>query len=48
LAARIGGASPIDAARAGHRLAGIVIMTPGAIIAREAMPKNIVKTGAYS
>jgi len=48
LAARIGGASPIDAARAGHRLAGIVIMTPGAIIAREAMPKNIAKTGAYS
>jgi 2-dehydro-3-deoxygluconokinase len=48
LAARIGGALPIDAARAGHRLAGIVIMTPGAIIAREAMPKNIVKTGAYS
>ncbi len=48
LAARIGGASLIDAARAGHRLAGIVIMTPGAIIAREAMPKNIVKTGAYS
>jgi hypothetical protein len=28
-----------------HRLAGIVIMTPGAIIAREAMPKNIAKTG---
>jgi 2-dehydro-3-deoxygluconokinase len=48
LAARIGGASPIDAARAGHRLAGIVIMTPGAIIAREAMPQNVVKTGAYS
>lgn len=48
LAARIGGALPIDAARAGHRLAGIVIMTPGAIIEREAMPKNIVKTGAYS
>jgi len=48
LAARIGGASPIEAGRAGNRLAGIVIMTPGAIIAREAMPKNIVKTGAYS
>src|SRR5258706_5056251 len=48
LAARIGGASPIDAGRAGHRLTGIRILTPGAIIAREAMPKNIVKTGAYS
>ena len=48
LAARIGGASPIEAARTGHRLAGIVIMSPGAVIVREAMPKDILKTGAYS
>jgi 2-dehydro-3-deoxygluconokinase len=48
LAARIGGASLADAALAGHRLAGIVIMTPGAIVAREAMPNNIVRTGKHS
>jgi 2-dehydro-3-deoxygluconokinase len=48
LAARIGGASPIEAARTGHRLAGIVILSPGAVIVREAMPKDILKTGAYS
>jgi 2-dehydro-3-deoxygluconokinase len=41
LAARIGGASPREAAAAGHRLAGAVIMSPGAVIPREAMPKEI-------
>jgi len=41
LAARLRGASAAEAARAGHRLAGVVIMSPGAIIPREAMPKNI-------
>jgi 2-dehydro-3-deoxygluconokinase len=41
IAARIGGASPRDAALAGHRLAGAVIMSPGAVIPREAMPARI-------
>ena len=38
LAARLAGADPIDAARAGHRLAGVVVCHPGAIIPRSAMP----------
>ena len=38
LAARLAGATPIDAARAGHRLAGVVVCHPGAIIPRAAMP----------
>jgi 2-dehydro-3-deoxygluconokinase len=38
IAARLAGAEPIDAARAGHRLAGVVVCHPGAIIPREAMP----------
>lgn len=38
LAARLDGADPIAAARAGHRLAGVVVCYPGAIIPREAMP----------
>jgi 2-dehydro-3-deoxygluconokinase len=38
LAARLAGATPIDAARAGHRLAGVVVGHPGAIIPRAAMP----------
>jgi 2-dehydro-3-deoxygluconokinase len=38
LAARLAGAAPIDAARAGHRLAGVVVCHPGAIIPRAAMP----------
>lgn len=38
LAARLGGAEPEDAARAGHRLAGLVVCHPGAIIPRSAMP----------
>ena len=45
LAARINGASPAEAARVGHRLAGAVIMTPGAVIPSDAMPKNIFGTG---
>jgi 2-dehydro-3-deoxygluconokinase len=36
--ARLSGATPVDAARAGHRLAGTVVRFPGAIIPREAMP----------
>jgi 2-dehydro-3-deoxygluconokinase len=38
LAARINNASTRDAALAGHRLASAVIMSPGALIARDRMP----------
>jgi 2-dehydro-3-deoxygluconokinase len=38
LAARLSGAAPQEAARAGHRLAGTVIRHRGAIIPRDAMP----------
>ena len=38
LAARLSGAEPAAAARAGHRLAGVVVCHPGAIIPRSAMP----------
>ena len=38
IAARLAGAEPFEAARAGHRLAGIVVCHPGAIIPRSAMP----------
>jgi 2-dehydro-3-deoxygluconokinase len=37
LAARLTGFRPVDAARAAHRLAAIVIQHPGAIIPRAAM-----------
>jgi 2-dehydro-3-deoxygluconokinase len=37
LAARLTGFHPVDAARAAHRLAAIVIQHPGAIIPRAAM-----------
>jgi 2-dehydro-3-deoxygluconokinase len=40
LAARVGGISPEQAARTGHRLAGVVVCHPGAIIPRSAMPAN--------
>ena len=40
IAARLAGASPIDAAHAGHRLAGLVIGYPGAIIPAYAMPSK--------
>jgi 2-dehydro-3-deoxygluconokinase len=38
LAARLAGIDPVAAARLAHRLAGRVIMHPGAIMPREAMP----------
>jgi len=38
LASRLTGAGPVEAARAGHRLAGVVVCHPGAIIPRSAMP----------
>lgn len=46
LAARIFGAAPDQAALAGHRLAAAVIMSPGAVIAPAAMPKDILVSGA--
>jgi 2-dehydro-3-deoxygluconokinase len=45
LAARINGAAPREAALAGHRLAGAVILSPGAVIERERMPENILTSG---
>jgi 2-dehydro-3-deoxygluconokinase len=48
IAARLRGAPPVDAARAAHRLAGAVIMAPGAVIPREAMPRDVVEMGAAS
>ncbi|MGJ4891854.1 sugar kinase [Bradyrhizobium sp. HKCCYLS3077] len=42
LAARINGAPPRKAALAGHRLAGAVIMSPGAVIPAAAMPTDIL------
>jgi 2-dehydro-3-deoxygluconokinase len=38
LAARLSSIGPVDAAKAGHRLAGVVVGYPGAIIPRAAMP----------
>jgi 2-dehydro-3-deoxygluconokinase len=43
LTARLYGANPIDAARAGHRLAGTVVGYRGAIIPRAAMPTDVLK-----
>jgi 2-dehydro-3-deoxygluconokinase len=42
VAARLAGAEPIDAARAGHRLAGVVVCHPGAIIPKKAMPAELI------
>jgi 2-dehydro-3-deoxygluconokinase len=44
IAARLAGAEPLDAARAGHRLAGVVVCHPGAIIPRAAMPDDAAAT----
>lgn len=38
IAARLAGAGPVESARAGHALAGVVVCHPGAIIPRTAMP----------
>jgi 2-dehydro-3-deoxygluconokinase len=40
IAARLEGAEPAEAAQAGHRLGGVVVCHPGAIIPRSAMPPN--------
>jgi 2-dehydro-3-deoxygluconokinase len=42
VAARLAGAGPLDAARAGHRLAGIVVCHPGAIIPKAGMPAELI------
>jgi 2-dehydro-3-deoxygluconokinase len=42
IAARLSGAEPREAARAGHRLAGAVVRHPGAIIPPAAMPTGII------
>jgi 2-dehydro-3-deoxygluconokinase len=42
LAARLDGADPVAAARAGHRLAGAVVCHSGAIIPLSAMPDDIM------
>jgi 2-dehydro-3-deoxygluconokinase len=42
IAARLAGAEPVEAAHAGHRLAGVVVCHPGAIIPRAAMPADII------
>ena len=42
VAARLAGAEPADAARDGHRLAGVVVCHPGAIIPKAAMPSGVV------
>ncbi len=42
VAARLADADPAEAADAGHRLAGVVVCHPGAIIPRAAMPQGIV------
>ena len=42
VAARLAGLTPVDAARAGHRLAGVVVCHPGAIIPRAAMPAELI------
>jgi 2-dehydro-3-deoxygluconokinase len=44
IAARLAGAEPIDAARAGHRLAGVVVCHAGAIIPRADMPTEVSAT----
>ena len=42
VAARSAGAEPMQAARAGHRLAGVVVCHPGAIIPAAAMPAQLI------
>ena len=48
VAARLVGADPIEAARAGHRLAGVVVCHPGAIIPRAEMPLGLIPNHANS
>jgi 2-dehydro-3-deoxygluconokinase len=48
IAARLAGAEPVEAARIGHRLAGVVVCYPGAIIPRYAMPpKRVLRPTSF-
>jgi 2-dehydro-3-deoxygluconokinase len=42
IAARLDGSGPVEAACAGHHLAGVVVCHPGAIIPRAAMPAGVI------
>jgi 2-dehydro-3-deoxygluconokinase len=46
--ARLAGADAVEAARAGHRLASVVVCYPGAIIPRSAMPVDMTPRSATS
>jgi 2-dehydro-3-deoxygluconokinase len=46
IAARLAGSAPVEAARAGHRLGGVVVGYPGAIIPRSSMPMNTLPGAA--
>ena len=48
LAARLAGAAPDAAARAGHDLAGLVVGHPGAIVPRQVMRRLHCVKGALS
>jgi 2-dehydro-3-deoxygluconokinase len=48
IAARLTGVEPVEAAQAGHRLAGVVVCYPGAIIPLSAMPANATPLPATS
>jgi 2-dehydro-3-deoxygluconokinase len=48
IAARLAGVEPVEAAQAGHRLAGVVVCYPGAIIPRSAMPAKPAPVPATS
>jgi 2-dehydro-3-deoxygluconokinase len=48
IAARLAGAEPVEAAQAGHRLGGVVVCYPGAIIPRSAMPAHTASRPATS
>jgi 2-dehydro-3-deoxygluconokinase len=48
VAARLVGADPLEAARAGHRLAGVVVGHHGANIPRASMPSGLVPNQANS
>jgi 2-dehydro-3-deoxygluconokinase len=46
IAARLAGSAPVEAARSGHWLGGVVVGYPGAIIPRSAMPINTLPGAA--
>jgi 2-dehydro-3-deoxygluconokinase len=48
IAARLADGEPVEAARAGHRLASVVVCHPGAVIPRSAMPANMLPSLAAS